>query len=105
MQQTLGRRELLKRGLIVLAASPVFAACGSSGPDCSSTAGLDAPAIANRTALQYVEHSTRSSAHCSNCRFYTASPPVGGAPSCGSCTVVAGTINPDGYCNSFSAVD
>lgn len=95
----LGRRELLERSLLVLAAAPVLGACGSSGPDCSSTAGLETSAVANRTAQGYVEHSTRSSAHCRECRFYTA-----GAPSaCGTCQVIGGPINPDGYCNLFSA--
>jgi hypothetical protein len=95
----LGRRELLKRSLIVLAAGPVLGACGSSAPDCSSTAGLDAAAIANRTAQQYVEQSLRASSHCSACRFFTA----GAAGACGSCTLIAGPINPNGYCNLFSA--
>lgn len=95
----LGRRELLKRSLIVLAAAPVAVACGSSGPDCSSTAGLDPAALANRTAQQYVDQSTRASSHCSSCRFFTA----GAAGACGSCTLIAGPINPNGYCNLFSA--
>jgi hypothetical protein len=99
MNDKLGRREVLKRSLIVLAAAPILGACGSSGPDCSSTAGLDPTAIANRTTQQYVEHSVRASSHCSSCRFYTA----GAAGGCGTCQLIAGPINPDGYCNLFSA--
>lgn len=98
----LGRRELLKRSLIVLAAAPVLGACGPAGPDCSSTAGLDPTALGNRTTQQYVERSLRASSHCSNCRFFTAAT-TGGAAACGSCTLIAGPINPDGYCNLFSA--
>ncbi len=95
----ISRRELLGRSLMVLAAAPVLGACGGGGPDCSSTAGLDPAALANRTTQAYVEHSTRASAHCSACRFYTA----GAAGACGACTLIAGPINPDGYCNLFSA--
>ncbi len=99
MHDKIGRRVLLQRSLIVLAAAPVFGACGSSGPDCSSTAGLDPTALANRTAQGYMEVSNRAASHCSSCRFYTA-----GAPdSCGTCTLIAGPINPNGYCNLFSA--
>jgi hypothetical protein len=99
MNDKLGRREVLKRSLMVLAAAPVLGACGGSGPDCSSTAGLDQGAIANRTTQQYVEQSLRASSHCSNCRFYTA----GAANACGTCQLIAGPINPGGYCNLFSA--
>jgi hypothetical protein len=95
----LGRRELLKRSLIVIAAAPVWSACGSPGPECSDVSGLDATALANRQTQQYVEHSVRASSHCSGCRFFTA----GAANACGSCTLIAGPINPDGYCNLFSA--
>lgn len=100
MHDKLGRREILKRGLIVLAAAPVLGACGGGGGlDCSSTAGLDPAALANRTTQQYVEQSLRASSHCSVCRFFTA----GAANACGSCTLIAGPINPNGYCNLFSA--
>ena len=99
MNEKLGRREVLKRSLLVLAAAPVLGACGSSGPDCSSTAGLDQAAVTNRTTQQYVEHSVRASSHCSACRFFTA----GAAGACGTCQLIAGPINPDGYCNLFNA--
>lgn len=103
MHDKIGRRVLLQRSLIVLAAAPVFGACGSSGPDCSSTAGLDPTALANRTTQGYMEHSNRSASHCSSCRFFTFGAGSGGAPACGTCTLIAGPINPDGYCNLFSA--
>ena len=99
MHHKLGRREALKRSLIVLAAAPLFGACGSSGPSCSDVSALDPTASANRTTQQYVEHSLRASSHCSGCRFYTA----GAANACGTCTLIAGPINPDGYCNLFNA--
>jgi hypothetical protein len=98
--EKIGRRTLLRRSLIVLAAAPVLGACGSSGPSCSDTTGLDPTALANRTTQQYVEHSLRASSHCSSCRFFTAGS---GAGACGTCTLIAGPINPDGYCNLFAA--
>jgi hypothetical protein len=109
--EKLGRREVLKRALVVLAAAPVGAAslsaCGSSGGGgggglhCTDTAGLQPAEVTMRNTQAYSDTSPHADQHCRQCRFFQ--PAAGGATACGSCQVVRGPIHPDGYCNLFSA--
>lgn len=110
--EKLGRREVLKRALVVLAAAPVGAAtlsaCGSSGGGggggglhCTDTAGLQPAEVTMRNTQAYTDASPHADQHCRQCRFFTAA--AGGATACGTCQVVRGPIHPDGYCNLYSA--
>lgn len=94
------RRDVLKLMVVGAGALPVLglAACsggGGGGLSCDDTSGLPANDADFRRAQGYVEHSTREGRNCAGCNFYTAA----GANACGSCTVVRGPINPEGYCN------
>jgi High potential iron-sulfur protein len=99
------RREMLGRSLMLGAVATVgtnlfLSACGGSAAlDCSATAGLSADDIATRTANQYVEASTDAAKKCTNCNFWQGQS----ATACGACTVVKGTINPNGYCRLWVA--
>jgi hypothetical protein len=66
-----------------------------AGPlKCDDVAGLSEADKATRTNNQYVEKSTTAGKTCSNCQLYKP----GAAGACGSCTLVKGPINPQGYC-------
>jgi hypothetical protein len=103
----IGRREVIRRSLTVLGAAVVvpsaLAACGGSegegGLDCSDTSGLQPAQVQMRQSQHYVEASPHSDKNCANCNFYTA----GAANACGTCSVIQGSINPQGYCNLWAA--
>ena len=103
----IGRRGAIKRALTVLGASAVapalLAACGgeeeAAGLSCSDTTGLEAAAVTTREGQAYTDSSSNAEQNCANCSFYTA----GAAGACGTCTVIQGTIHPDGYCNLWAA--
>lgn len=97
----LGRRDLLRRALVVLAAAPVLgpalASCGSGELTCS-TGGLSAAQLVVRSSLHYTDRGADASRHCSGCQLYT-----GGAEACGTCASVPGSIHPRGTCDAFAA--
>src|SRR5688572_28111077 len=103
----IGRREATKRALWVLGVGAVapsaLAGCGGGdeeeGLTCTQTGGLSPAEASARTAAEYVDRSTTPDQRCNNCRFFTA----GGANQCGSCTLLRGPINPEGYCNLWQA--
>ncbi len=107
MSDKIGRREAAKRALMVLGAAAVaptaLAACGgeeeSEGLTCTDTTGLTPAEITTRQSQQYSDSSPHQDKHCENCNFFTA-----GAPGqCGSCQVLKGPINANGYCNLWAA--
>ncbi|RAL22753.1 hypothetical protein DL240_07590 [Lujinxingia litoralis] len=67
--------------------------------NCDDTSGLSEAQVATRTANGYVEQTPKPDQRCDNCALYTA--PEAGA-SCGGCTVVAGPINPGGWCRIWA---
>lgn len=113
------RRAFLQRmaalGLMAGVAPQLVACGGDSGGDAGGGAGdtgadgggaasdlnCDDPATLNdvdvstRDALGYVEISTTDGQNCTNCMQFEA-PASGG---CGTCKVVPGTINPNGWCS------
>lgn len=97
----IGRREVLRRALVVIAAAPLagasLAACGSGELSCSG-GGLTPAQLALRGGLHYTEHGSDASRHCSGCQLYT-----GNATACGTCSSVPGSINPNGSCDAFAA--
>lgn len=118
----LSRRDFLNRavalGVMSVGAGAVLTACDKGGEKkaaggeakaggdkmaggdkggalkCDDVAGLSEADKATRTNNQYVEKSTTAGKNCSNCQLYKA----GAAGACGSCTLVKGSINPEGYC-------
>jgi len=126
----ISRKDFLKRlsmvGAIGIGSSSLLAACGggkkegasqsemkSSAQSSTAESGAQATAEADpctdisslsdaqkkmRKSLQYTGHSPYADKRCDNCNFYT---PAKDGSSCGSCSVVAGPINPKGHCTSW----
>jgi hypothetical protein len=94
---SLGRRTWITRSLVVLAAVPVLGACGESAVQCG-VAALSAEQQSARLALHYSDASADPARACHACRLYT-----GGQDACGTCTVVAGPVHPQGSCDAFAA--
>jgi len=107
----ISRKELLKKGAVagaVGAAAVVLAYCkkkpsadqetAQTTDACSDLSNLTQADKDMRTQLKYVDKSEKPDQHCSLCQLFVA--PKDGA-ACGTCTVVKGPINPDGYCSSF----
>ncbi|MFO0682486.1 MAG: hypothetical protein U0234_10565 [Sandaracinus sp.] len=93
----MGRRDVLRRALVVLAASPVLAACGSGELHCTD-GSLTPQQLALRSTLHYVEQAADPGRRCQGCILYTGSPTA-----CGTCSAVPGAIHPGGSCDSFVA--
>ncbi|RDV38494.1 hypothetical protein DV096_06655 [Bradymonadaceae bacterium TMQ3] len=118
----LNRRQFLERaailGALATGAGTFLAACEPSGQSqatgstrkgqagteasavsCDDTSGLNEAQIATRTTNGYVEKTSKPDQRCDNCALYTK--PEAGAD-CGGCTVVAGPINPGGWCRIWA---
>jgi hypothetical protein len=102
MDDKLSRRDVLQNAAAygVLAAFGV-SACGKSVPrlSCVDIASLSAADAQVRTSLAYMDTSTQPGKFCLNCQQFITGP----ASACGSCKVIRGPINPEGYCKSFAA--
>ena len=88
-QTCIKRREVLARGVGLAAASLVGMAI---------SAHSKAAEKASKASLLYQSH-PHNGQHCSECKYFTA----GSAPSTGTCTVVEGAVEPNGWCMAFSA--
>lgn len=86
-----------------------LAACGGSGSgtegggetaalDCSDVSALTDDQKLTRESLGYVEATTDPAKLCTNCQQFQVPAAEG---SCGTCLVVPGPINPDGYCTAW----
>lgn len=105
----MGRRDAARRALVVLGAAAVapsaLVGCGGEEEgggalDCTDTSSLNPAQLQTRQSQSYVESSPNEGQNCANCRFFQAPSQEG---SCGTCQVIAGPINPDGYCNLYAA--
>jgi len=68
------------------------------GPKCDDTSGLSADDARTRTEIAaYVEQAPDPTKRCALCIQFVP----GGKDACGSCKVVKGPINPNGYCKLF----
>lgn len=93
----IGRRAWIGRSLAVVAAVPALAACGGGGLTCESES-LAADQQAMRRTLHYSDQSASPARACHACALYT-----GDQSSCGTCSIIAGAIHPQGTCDSFVA--
>ena len=93
----MGRRAWVGRSLVVLAAVPVLGACGGGGLTCEPGT-LSAAESTMRTTLHYTDHTGARLRQCSGCALYT-----GTETACGTCSVIAGAVHPQGSCDSFVA--
>jgi hypothetical protein len=90
-EHELFRRRLLKRAAVTLPLLATLSLLTRSGPACAGTA--------SKSDFHYQDH-PNDGKQCSNCVAFTP-PPPGGAN--GTCTIVAGPINPNGWCMAFSS--
>lgn len=116
---TLSRRDFLQRaavlGVAAAGAGAFLAACekkeagapaaggapkAAGGLSCEDVSGLTEPQKSTRTNNAYVDKSTTAGQDCANCALYTQPKEAGG---CGGCAVVAGPINPAGWCKLWVA--
>lgn len=104
-QKNLTRRHFIQRsGLATAVIGLAVVGCGGGGGEdaltCDDVSGLTPAELAARSSNQYVSDSPHGATkNCLNCNFgqnLTAS-------SCGTCTVIKGSIDPDGYCNLWVA--
>jgi High potential iron-sulfur protein len=100
------RREAL-RSLVVLSTSFAIpgAALGLVGcskkPSCSDVTGLSPDELRTRNDIAtYTEVAPDASKKCTLCAQFVPAP---SANACGSCKVVKGPINPEGWCKLFVA--
>jgi hypothetical protein len=111
----LTRRTFIQRIAVASAATvgtTYLAGCGGGESDaggesgggetaalsCDDVSALSETDLATRNALEYVEVSIEEGKDCTNCQQYQAPDGDG----CGTCLVVPGTINPVGYCSSWT---
>jgi len=121
----LSRKDFLKKmslfGALSVGAGSVLQACGGGGEKqsgsgqeqtstetesstaaaepCTDLSGLSDQEKQTREQFQYVQETTKADQHCANCALFQA--PEGDAP-CGSCTLVKGPINPNGWCTAWA---
>ena len=75
---------------------------GVQASECEGYDALTEQDLQMRETLGYVDESPNPEQLCSNCRFYTQ-PAEGDV--CGGCQLFAGPVAPDGYCNSWAAME
>jgi hypothetical protein len=104
MTDKLSRRDVLQRSAAAMGALAALgaAACGKNKVAlvCTDTTGLAPTDAQIRTTLAYQDISTEPGKTCTKCQQFVEAPAAG---SCGSCKVLKGPINPNGYCKSFAA--
>ena len=105
MSETNSRRDFLRLALSAgsLLPAAMLLGCGKKPLVCNddvAIGSLSSADRATRATLKYVDKTTDPAKHCSNCSQFNAPP---GADQCGSCKVLKGPVNPDGYCASWLA--
>jgi hypothetical protein len=101
MTDRIDRREAIRRLAVFSAAAavPAFLVGCKSKPNCNDITGLSpADAEARRTTAQYVEQAPDPAKKCEGCVQFQPGP----ANACGSCKVVKGPIDPNGYCKLWT---
>lgn len=66
--------------------------------DCTDTSALTETDLATREGLEYVDMSVNPDQNCLNCEHYEEGEPN----ACGTCALVPGPINPEGWCASWA---
>lgn len=86
---SLRRRHLLMRGLIAAGTSAYVLSAGTRDAAAQKS---------SKASLLYQEH-PHEGRRCGACKFFTPGPD---AASAGTCAIVDGPIQPDGWCMAFS---
>ena len=99
--------KLSRRGFVggALAAGSVvslaaIAGCGKKELSCADESALSSDDKNARHLLKYQDKSLEAAKRCNNCVQFQPPPTEG---QCGSCKIVKGSINPQGYCISWTA--
>ena len=114
MSDTLTRRNFIQRlavvGTVVVGAGALVACTTESAETekneaaslaCDDVSALTEDEKTTRTTLNYVEMSVTEGKNCTNCQQFQPDA-ANAAGTCGKCLVVPGSINPTGYCDSWS---
>lgn len=102
-------KNILFSGTILFGGSVLLSACGGekkspetssvkSNDPCIDLSGLSQGDIQTRTQFGYKGQTPDEDKFCSNCLHWQ--PPTGDG-SCGTCDLVKGPINPNGYCTQW----
>ena len=95
----LNRRSFLATGLQwSLATGVLYAATTRAATLCVDPDDLSSADYQFRKYVEYTEASKNEAQSCGNCMFFKPGP-----GDCGSCQVVAGSINSHGHCTSWAA--
>ncbi len=113
----LSRKVFLKNiffsGSLLLGGSTLLAACGggekkpagnennqqsTTNDPCNDVSNLSDAELATRKQFNYRGQTPNEDKYCSNCLHWR--PPTGSGP-CGTCELVKGPINPNGYCDQW----
>lgn len=69
---------------------------------CNDLSGLTEREISMREQLKYVAQSEKAEQVCKNCRFWQPAQP---GETCGGCQLIKGPIHPNGWCQSWVALE
>lgn len=110
MKKKLTRLEFIKDSIYLLFSIPVLsflASCGEKKEEqpayddpCNDLTNLSDADKATRKTFDYVGNSPDPDKVCINCSHFR--PAVDGS-ACGTCELVKGPINPNGYCTQWFA--
>jgi hypothetical protein len=79
---------------------PAMEGKSAAGEPCTDISGLTDQEKQTRIVNNYVDDSTIEGKECDGCSFFIK--PASGNP-CGTCQIVKGPIDPDGYCTAWVA--
>ena len=94
----LHRRDLIRRGLLVLWATttlPLVARQARAADSCVNPASESL-----RKSLHYAEKAADPAQPCKACGFFA---PQDDKPACGNCMIMSGPVDATGHCDSWSA--
>ncbi|WP_154658339.1 high-potential iron-sulfur protein [Eisenibacter elegans] len=107
----ISRKEFLIKSLGLMGAAiavpSLLSSCAEAKKElaadaCDDLSGLSETEIKKRESLKYVSQTPDAAKNCANCRFYKAPAQEG---ECGGCQLFAGIVHPNGYCQSWFAVE
>jgi len=102
-------KNILYSGAIIFGGGTLLSACGGEKKEpqtttaktndpCTDLSGLSDADKQTRIQFNYKGQTPNSDEFCSNCLHWR--PPTGNSP-CGTCELVKGPINPNGYCTQW----
>ncbi|HYM34502.1 MAG TPA: high-potential iron-sulfur protein [Steroidobacteraceae bacterium] len=94
----MNRRDLLAKSLLFSIATGALQATAAQTELCVDPDDLSSADYQFRKYVKYTESSDTPGKACSGCTFFKP-----GQGNCGSCQIVGGSINANGYCTSWNA--